>query len=484
MPADSPGHVPGRRVADVPHGPRTVASLGLASAQDVFRLRRGAQRAAAALGLEHQDQVRLATALSELGRDRLGCGASTVAFRSESGEQPTLVVTLEWGRGREPTPETLQLVSRLVVSEFAPHESGGRVTVRQPLPVNRLTVTEMNERLAQALGQAGPTTETDFLRTQTRDLITTLEETRAQREELRRLNEELRRLNEELEETNQGVLALYSELTKELETTNIGVLALHSELDEKSRQLREASEAKTRFWTNISHELRAPINAVVALVRLLLDPGSEPLSAEQRRQITLIEASGQTVLSLVSDLLDVAKAESGLLDVQHAPVDLRLLVTQLSATFQGTYGGKGISVVTPDLKGLPTVVTDEKLLTHVLRNLMSNACKFTDEGEVRLDISVNDDRSPSLRVTITDTGVGIPAEELSRVFEEFYQVRGPQQSGHAGTGLGLPYARTLTELLGGTLGLTSTLGVGTRVEVLVPVHTPDNRGEETGGGAQ
>ncbi|MGW5860804.1 sensor histidine kinase [Streptomyces sp. NPDC055239] len=457
---------------------RAAASLGLASAQDVFRLRRGAQRAAAALGLEHQDQVRLATALSELGRDRVGCGAVTVSFRSESGEQPALVVALEWGSGPEPTPETLQLVSRLVVIAYGPHGAHGRVTIRQPLPVNHLTVTEMDERLAKALGQDDPATEADFLRAQTRDLIATLEETRAQREELRQLNKEL-------EETNQGVLALYTELAKELETTNIGVLALHSELDEKSRQLREASEAKTRFWTNISHELRAPINSVVALTRLLLDPGSEPVSPEQRQQITLIEASGQTILSLVSDLLDVVKAESGLLDVQRAPVDLRLLVTQLSATFEGTYGDKGVPLVTPDLRDLPTVITDEKLLTHVLRNLMSNACKFTDEGEVRLDIGMSDDRSsPSLRVTITDTGVGIPAAELSRVFEEFYQVRGPHQSGHAGTGLGLPYARTLTELLGGTLELTSTPGVGTRVEVLVPVHGPDSRGEETGGGAQ
>ncbi|MEU6674945.1 sensor histidine kinase [Streptomyces sp. NPDC046925] len=459
---------------------RTAASLGLASAQDVFRLRRGAQRAASALGLDHQDQVRLATALSELGRERLGCGASTVSFRSESGERPTLVVTLEWTGGTEPAPATLQLVSRLVVIAYEQHGTRGRVTIRQPLPPNRLTVTAMDECLARALGQAGPTTEADFLRAQTRDLIATLEETRAQREELLRLNKEL-------EETNQGVLALYSELTKELETTNTGVLALHSELDDKSRQIREASEAKTRFWTNISHELRAPINSVVALARLLLDPGSEPVSREQRQQITLIEASGQTVLSLVGDLLDVVKAESGLLDVRRAPVDLRLLVSQLSATFEGTYGDKGVPLVTPELKELPTVITDEKLLTQVLRNLMSNACKFTDEGEVRLDVDVVDvseDRSaPSLRVTITDTGVGIPAAELGRVFEEFYQVRGPHQSGHAGTGLGLPYARTLTELLGGTLTLSSTPGAGTRVEVCVPVHEPDGPGQETGGGA-
>ncbi|GGV41370.1 sensor histidine kinase [Streptomyces longisporoflavus] len=477
MPADSPRQGPGALVAVAGPPLPTAASLALASAQDVFRLRRGAQRAAAALGLEQQDQVRLATALSELGRDRLGRGPGTVSFRSESGEQPTLVVTLEWDRG-QPTPEVLELVSRIVAIEHTSDGARGRVSIRQPLPANGLMADDMDDRLVRCLVQPDATTEADFLRAQTRDLVATLEETRAQREDLRRLNREL-------EETNQGVLALYSELAKELETTNIGVLALHSELDEKSRQIREASEAKTRFWTNISHELRAPINSVVALARLLLDAGSEPVSAEQRQQIKLIEASGQTVLSLVSDLLDVVKAESGLLDVERGPVDLRLLVTQLSATFEGTYGGKGVCLVTPDLRDLPTVITDEKLLTHVLRNLMSNACKFTDEGEVRLDVAVTEDGpSPSLHVTITDTGVGIPAAEIGRVFEEFYQVRGPHQSGHAGTGLGLPYARTLTELLGGTIKLTSTPGVGTRVEVLLPVHGQGDHGDETGGGTQ
>ncbi|CAO0825148.1 Autoinducer 2 sensor kinase/phosphatase LuxQ [Streptomyces microflavus] len=117
-------------------------------------------------------------------------------------------------------------------------------------------------------------------------------------------------------------------------------------------------------------------------------------------------------------------------------------------------------------------LTDEVLLTRVLRNLLSNALKFTEKGEVRLEFAVDPAASgPWMTFTVTDTGVGIPETELPRVFEEFYQVRGPLQRIHRGTGLGLPYARALTELLGGTLQLSSTPGVGTRVEVRLP-HRP------------
>ncbi|MFF7334022.1 ATP-binding protein [Streptomyces sp. NPDC008150] len=434
----------------------------MTSSQDIFSLRRSARRVAADLGLERQDQVRLATALSELGRDRLGCGALTVSFRLDAAEQPALVVTLEWDRGTPPPAETLELAARLVQVEYDPDDDHSRIVVRQSLPPGGPALPELRRRLAETLGHDAPTTEADHLRAQTRDLITALEETRAQREELRRLNEEL-------EETNQGVLALYSELTKELETTNSGVLALHSELDEKSRQLREAGEAKTRFWTNISHELRTPINAIVALSRLLLDPESPALTADQRQQVAFIASSGGTLLALVGDLLDVAKAEAGQLEVQAAPVDLRLLVAELTGTLLSGYGAEDVRFTTPEPACLPTIVTDEHLLTRVLRNLLSNALKFTDRGEVRLDVRVDGDPgAAAVRFTVSDTGIGIPEDELGRVFEEFYQVRGPHQNGRAGTGLGLPYARMLTELLGGTLTLTSTHGAGTRVTVRIP----------------
>ena len=437
--------------------------FGLSSSQDVFALRRSAQRAAAELGMEQQDQVRLATALSELGRELLGAAGLSVTFRLEESPSPAVVVSLEWQAGDPPAAESLKLSSRLV--QEVCYEPGGerdRILVRQPLPRAVAPSDEDNVRFTRALRENLSTSELDDLRAQTHDLVAALEETRAQREELLRLNEEL-------EETNKGVLALYSELTQELETTNSGVLALHTELEEKSRQLREVGEAKTRFWVNISHELRTPVNAVVALSRLLLASDPDRLSEEQKQQAELIENSGNTMLALVSNLLDVAKAESGQLDIHHGPTDLRLLVGQLSGVLRGAHPGDAVALVVPEPAGLPVITTDETLLTRILRNLLSNALKFTVEGEVRLSVDV--DRTgpePVVLFTVTDTGVGIPQEELGRVFEEFYQVRGEHQSGRSGTGLGLPYARKLAELLGGTLTLTSTHGVGTRAEVRIP----------------
>ncbi|MFF0058349.1 sensor histidine kinase [Streptomyces microflavus] len=443
----------------------SLSAFDLATAQDVFVLRRIGQSAAEALGMDRQDRVRIATALSEIGRDRLGCDGLTVAFTLPGGPEPVLAVVFEWDGGTKAAPD-LEPASRLL--NRVRHESGGtreRIVAEHPLPPGWADTPAARLGVREALRRHAPMTLADDLRAQTRDLIATLEETRAQREELRRLNDEL-------EETNRGVLALYTELSQELEETNSGVVALHAELEEKSKRLRETSEAKTRFWTNISHELRTPVSAVVALSRLLLAAGSAPLTEEQRRQISLIDASGQTLFSLVNDLLDMAKAEAGQLEIVSAPVDLRALVGQLGAVLRSTWPPGDVALLTPAPGTLPVTLTDEVLLTRVLRNLLSNALKFTEKGEVRLEFAVDPAASgPWMTFTVTDTGVGIPETELPRVFEEFYQVRGPLQRVHRGTGLGLPYARALTELLGGTLRLSSTPGVGTRVEVRLP-HRP------------
>src|SRR5256885_3499880 len=190
-----------------------------------------------------------------------------------------------------------------------------------------------------------------------------------------------------------GLLALYHQLSAELAETNRGVVALHADLDERSAQLRVANEAKTRFLANIGHELRAPVTAILGLVRLLRDPGSDPLTADQREQLALLEGSASDLLGLVNELLDLAKAESGRLEPRWGTVDLPGLFGALRGTMRSiSRSGAArpdatrteVEIVVEEPDGLPPLRSDEAMLTQVLRNLMTNAIKFTLEGEVRL----------------------------------------------------------------------------------------------------
>ncbi|MET9618445.1 hybrid sensor histidine kinase/response regulator [Kitasatospora indigofera] len=457
--------------------PLLTSAVG--SEQEIFALRRSGRVVAQAMGLDNQAQVRLATALSELGRDLLGVRGLNASFTLAPGEAPALLVTLRWeDRRRAPGEETLEAVGRLLPGAVRRPAVPGCLVVEQPLPGNSPSPAELAERTLRVLSAQPAPNPMEELRAQNRDLIAALEDSRAQREELQRLNEEL-------ETTNQGVVALYSELSQELEDTNRGVVALYAELDDKSRQLREAGDARTRFWANVSHELRSPANSVIGLARLLLDADEDQPAEERRHQLALIGASGSTLLALVDELLDVAKAESGRLEPHWSSVDLRILLGQLRGTMRGLVQTPAVTLVIPDPLRPPELTGDEVMLTRILRNLLSNALKFTEQGEVRLEVATEraPDGSDLVVLTVTDTGVGIPAEEQERIFEEFYQVRGPHQRGRSGTGLGLPYVRRVAELLGGALTLVSAPGRGTTVTLRLPAVPPALRTPPAAGSA-
>jgi signal transduction histidine kinase len=441
--------------------------------RDVFALRRDAQTIAEAAGADRQDRIRLATALSELGRDRLGSIGVTVRFALAAAPAPALEVTVRWSDGPPPGPEALESARRLV-RELSSRTLGraGTVVLCQPVPLAPEDFAAVAERLAELLTDTGSADREDDLRAQTRDLILALEEARAQ-------SEELRLLNEELEQTNAGVLALYAEISSELEQTNSGVVALHAELEAKTRQLREASESKTRFWANVSHELRSPLNSVIGLSRLLAASAPEELGAQQREQVALIAASGETLLALVDDLLDVAKAEAGQLTPQPAPVDVALLLAQIEAVVRPSAPNPAVELLFPAPRDLPPLVTDETMLTRILRNLIGNSLKYTEHGHVRVSVRRAPDRADLIEFVVEDTGIGIPEQEQAKVFEEFHQVRGAHQRGRSGTGLGLPYARSLVALLGGTIELMSAVGVGTTVIAALPAGVALSAGPDS-----
>ncbi|MFI6510191.1 ATP-binding protein [Streptosporangium sp. NPDC050855] len=418
--------------------------------QDVFAMRKLGREVAESVGLEAQDQIRVATALSEIGRELLeaGTGAS-FAFRLG---QDALTVTIEFSATAEFRPaDGVTLAGRLVdLIELDPAQ--GRISMVKRLPQGRKPKRSVEE-IRAGLATGTPTTALEELRRQNRELAETLQE--------------VLQLNTELQETNQGVLALYNQLSEELEETNRGVVALYAELDEKSAQLRAAGEAKNRFWATVSHELRTPLNSIIGLVRLLVGPGGEPLAEEQLHQIGLIGSSAQTLLALVSELLDMAKAEAGRLVPQPSLVDLMALAERLRMTLHPTTGNDAVELTVEVSRAPREMLVDEVMLTRILRNLLSNALKFTERGEVRLE-AVLDATTHNVVFTVTDTGIGVPEEHLERIFEEFFQVPGPIQVRSKGTGLGLPYARRLAEALGGTLHLTSVPGSGTTATLRLP----------------
>jgi signal transduction histidine kinase len=433
------------------NGVEVLLRMNIRAEHDIFVVRQRGREVAAALGMERQDQVRVATALSEVGRQLLAeDGDATVTFEVRAEPHPALAIVLAV-RGLDGS-EGLDAAARLLDSAQRVNDEIV-LTRRLPGAVDDARITTARVELEASR----PTSALEELSVQNQQLITALEDVQAHRDQLLQLNAEL-------EETNHGVMALYTQLSQELEQTNRGVVALYAELEERSAQLREASEAKTRFLANVSHELRAPVTAVIGLTRLLLDPRSDPLTGEQTHQLQLVQTSAADLLDRVNDLLDLAKAESGQIEAQWAPIDLVALFGQLRGTLR-PMARPGVDLIVEEPAA--TLVSDEVLLTQVLRNLLTNALKFTTTGEVRLSARVEGDL---VAFVVADTGIGIPVTEQSRVFEEFHQVRGAQQVGGEGTGLGLPYARRLAAILGGELTMYSVEGEGSTFTVTVPAE--------------
>ncbi|MFC4584650.1 sensor histidine kinase [Sphaerisporangium corydalis] len=437
---------------------RELFTIAVRDDRDVFAVRQLGREVAEAVGLDDLDQIRVGTALSEVGREIVG-GSRDAEASFQLDDLGGLVVEITYSEGSDAVaPAGVTLAARLM-DKVEHDEDLRRVTMVKKSQGLRAPAEPHLGEIRTKMIELAPISVIEELRQQNRELASALEDSRHQRERLLRLNAEL-------EETNQGVFALYNQLSEELEETNRGVVALYAELDEKSAQLREAGEAKNRFWATVSHELRTPLNSVIGLVRLLLGPGGEELSEEQHLQIELIGGSAQTLLSLVAELLDMAKAESGRLTSQPSAVDLPALADRLRMTLHPTAGTDNVRLTVDVAHAPETLVTDEVLLSRILRNLLSNSLKFTESGEVGLRAY---SEAGEVVFIVTDTGIGIPPEHQERVFEEFYQVPGAAQVRARGTGLGLPYARRLAEVLGGTLSLSSAPGEGTTVTVRLPL---------------
>ena len=256
-------------------------------------------------------------------------------------------------------------------------------------------------------------------------------------------------------------------LREELEETNRGVLALYAELDTQADQLREATALKSRFLAYMSHEFRTPINAIRSVTRLLADRVDGPLTEEQARQVGFIQSAAVEFAEMVDDLLDLAKVEAGRVEISPAWFEMVDLFSALRGMFKPVLTNPDVNLVFEEPHGVPKLFTDDRKLSQILRNFISNALKFTPRGEVRVGAVCEGD---TVTFSVSDTGIGIDPKFHQSIFEDFAQVKSPLQKRLRGTGLGLALSKRLAGVLGGTVQMQSAPGAGSTFSLTIPVR--------------
>jgi signal transduction histidine kinase/DNA-binding response OmpR family regulator/CHASE3 domain sensor protein len=311
-----------------------------------------------------------------------------------------------------------------------------------------------------------------------------LEDTQRKSEELQVQGEELRVSNEELEEQSRALKESQHRLEQqqaELEQTNSQLeeqtLQLEIQRDDlerantavhlKAREVEQASQYKSDFLANISHELRTPLNSSLILAKLLADNPNGNLTNEQVKYAQTIQSSGNDLLNLINDILDLSKIEAGHVEIRPEPVSIETLAGDLRQLFQPVAENKRLGFIVEIAPDCPTTIaTDPQRLEQVLKNLLSNAFKFTERGEVGLAIERG--AVGQIAFSVTDTGIGISDEQQQSVFEAFRQADGTISRKYGGTGLGLSISRELVRLLGGSIHLRSREGQGSSFTIIVP----------------
>jgi len=300
---------------------------------------------------------------------------------------------------------------------------------------------------------------------------------KASEELLQTQQEELQQSNAELEEK----AALLADQNSAIEIKNSEIEEARRALEERAEQLALSSRYKSEFLANMSHELRTPLNSLLILARLLSDNPDGNLTGKQVDFARTIHNAGADLLQLINDILDLSKVEAGRMDVHPGDVALDQVVGYLDETFRPLTSEKSLGFSVSLAPGLPPAVhTDEHRLQQVLRNLVSNAVKFTEEGEVRLVVRPAagerfvdprlQGRDDVIAFSVVDTGIGIPEEKLRIIFEAFQQADGTTSRSYGGTGLGLSISREIARLLGGEIHAGSRVGEGSTFTLFLPVN--------------
>ena len=306
-----------------------------------------------------------------------------------------------------------------------------------------------------------------------------LEETQVQTEELQSQQEEMKQMNEELEEQTQNLKQQQEELqmtneeleeqTQSLEEKNKEVEASKYDIEEKTKQLEISSRYKSEFLANMSHELRTPLNSLLILSKDLSENRKKNLDSIQVESAEIIYKSGADLLVLINEVLDLSKIEAGKMSINIEKVSLRNFTDDLIRNFKHHAEQKGLRLTCKLDKELPeSIRTDSQRLNQILKNLLSNALKFTEKGSV--SISIARYTESTIMISVTDTGIGIQEEKQMAVFEAFQQAEGGTSRKYGGTGLGLSISRELAKLLGAEIKLSSKLNEGSTFSLIIPLE--------------
>lgn len=317
-----------------------------------------------------------------------------------------------------------------------------------------------------------------------------LEETRSQSEELQVQHSELENMNAELESQTQQLQASEEELkvqqdelmqanqeleerTKLLEEKNQVIIERNQEIKKTAEELAQSTRYKSEFMANMSHELRTPLNSILLLSRLLVDNNEKNLTDEQIEYAEVIQSSGKGLLNLIDEILDLSKIEAGKMDLEYEEVTVTEITEELNGLFKPVAIEKNLDFKVEVTNGTPKILsTDKSRFLQILKNLISNALKFTSKGSVTLQVS---EQEELFKFKVIDTGIGITDEQKNHIFEAFRQADGSTRRKYGGTGLGLSISRELVRLLGGKIELESKEGAGSTFTVIIPSSEPSQK---------
>ncbi|MBF0183280.1 MAG: response regulator [Magnetococcales bacterium] len=342
---------------------------------------------------------------------------------------------------------------------------------------NLLQVAEQARKEAQAqasrleLANARLEMQQQLLQQQTEELQRTNTHMEEQQQQLQQQTEELQQTNTQMEEQQQ----MLQQQSVILQAKNEELLRSQQELAVRARQLEETNRYKTEFLANMSHELRTPLNSIILLAKMLMSNEQRDLNESSVRQAGVIHDAGNELLRLINDILDLSKIEAGRMELLKEVVASRDLLEEWHELFAALGREKGVTLRLDD-RWQASLWTDRHKLSQVVRNLLANAFKFTQRGQVELLLSADAAHPGWLSIQVRDTGIGIPEDQHQRIFDAFQQVDGSISRQYGGTGLGLSICLRLVGLLGGRISVQSELGKGSTFTVLLPVQVPTEDG--------